>query len=252
MCFGRGDVVSDKEHLVIYPVINKENRNSRKVLHECVSPYLTHTYNMVIHLVQGGVLAILFLVLIENPLTTLIYFKILPVFLLICLLWHSYLVHDQYIAQRARIIDTLAPLALGLFECLLILSIPKSVFEYALFFTIIPFIGIFAYICPYTAYRDPDTLELYKEHFKEQGEDFAVTLHSELKRFDKYAVFMMTIVFFIFCTITAFIYYFNISEDFKTYFATISFTLIIIFLLYTNMDYFLNHSKKLQKFGYRW
>lgn len=244
--------MNDKEHLIIQPVINEENRDVKKVLHEPVSPYLTNTYNMIVTLVQGAVLATLFMILIENPLTLVIFFKTLPIFLLVCLIWHSYLVHDQYIAQRARLIDTLAPLALGLFQCLLILSISKSTIEYAVSFSIVPFVGIFAYIAPYTAYNDPGTRELYKEHFKEQGEDFAVTLHSECKRFDKFAVITMVFVFFVFSTITTFIYYINLSEDLKTYIATISFTLIIILLLYYDMKYFLNHSKKLQKFGYRW
>jgi hypothetical protein len=232
--------------------VGDENKQIRKVLHEPVSPYLAETYNMIIHLIQGVVLASLFVVLIENELTARLLFKIIPVFFLAVVIWHSYFVHDQYIAQRARLFDTLAPIMLGVSQGLVVWSIPRSISEYALFFAIVPLLGIVAYMAPLTAYRNPATLELFKEHFREQGKEFAVVLHSELKRFDKHSVVMMAIISFALGVVATFIYYVNLSEDHKTYLATILIVLILTPILRFDMRRFLNRSERLRKYGYRW
>jgi hypothetical protein len=197
--------------------------------------------------------ALFYIISIQENLDILFTLKVLDVFLLSCLIWHYYLVHDQYIAWRVRICDTVVPITLGLSQCLLILAIPKTIFIFSLCFIIIPIVGFFAYLNPFTGYRDPDAIELFKEHFKDQGPEFAENLHSELRSFDKSAMVAMVIVAAGLGVITALNYYIQaLSEEIKTYLFVIISGLIFIVLFKYDLRYQLNKSEKLKKYGYRW
>ena len=91
-------------------------RHYRKVLHEPLAPYVTQTYNTLMHLVQGLVLAAIFYVISIHwgQLTLLIVCN-----LIICVgglisLWYSYNTNTQYFIMRATILTTTIPVAMGI------------------------------------------------------------------------------------------------------------------------------------------
>jgi hypothetical protein len=234
--------------------MKRNNRQLRKVMHEPIAPYMAHTYNTLIHLVQGIVFGALFYIIsIQENVDILFTLKVVDVLLLTCLIWHYYLVHDQYIAWRARIRDTVVPIALGLSQCMLILAIPKTIFIFSLWFISIPIVGFFAYFNPFTGYKDPDAIELFREHFKDQDPEFAENLYSELRSFDISAMIAMVIVAVLLGVITALNYYIQaLSEEIKTYLFIIISGLIFMSLFKYDLKYKLNKSEKLKKYGYRW
>lgn len=234
--------------------LKRNNRQLKKILHEPIAPYLADTYNVVIHLVHGVVLGALFYIIsIQENFDILIAFKVFVVFLLVCLIWHSYLVHNLYGAWRIGIFDTIIPLVFALSQCLLVLAIPKNIFIFSLFFTIIPIIGFFAYLNAFIRLGEPEAIELYKEHFKDQGTEFAESLYLELRSFDKGAMVSMVIIAAVLGVITALSYYIQaLSEEIKTYIVIIIILLLFILLSRYDLKYKLNKSEKLKKYGYRW
>jgi len=118
---------------------NKTQLNLKTVLHEPITPYSTNAYNTLISVIQGIALAALFYIINESivklkPASFDISFvcRIVLAFLLICLIWHRYIVHDQYIAWRLTVFDTIIPMVFALLQIFLILSIPKSPFLFPL------------------------------------------------------------------------------------------------------------------------
>lgn len=197
--------------------------------------------------------ALFYVISIQENLDILIALKVLPVFLVICVIWHSYLVYIQHSAWRAGIFDTIIPLFFAIFQCLLILAIPKTIFIFSLCLTIIPIIGFFAYLNTFIRSGDPHIIELFKEHFREQGSEFAESLYLEVRGFGKDAMVAMLITAAAWGIMTALNYYIQaLSEEIKTYLFTIVSSLILILLLRYDLRYKLNKSEKLKEYGYRW
>ena len=234
--------------------MKRNNGQLKKVLHEPIAPYLASTYTTVTHLTQGVVLGALFYIIsIQEHLDILIAFKVFPVFLTICVIWHSYLLYIQYTAWRAGICDTVIPIVFAIFQSLLILTIPSTSFIFALCFTFIPIIGFFAYLNVFVKSGAPHIIELFKEHFKEQGSEFAESLYLEVRGFSKDAMVAMSITAAVWGILAALNYYIQaLSEEIKTYLFTIVSSSILMLLLRYDLRYKLNKSEKLKAYGYRW
>lgn len=226
----------------------------KSTLHEPVSSYLTHSYNMVTQLVQSVNLAALFFVIsIQQEFNLLFACKVIVLLLLICLIWHSYIYQDQFISWRPRKRDTITPIFFFITQSILTVTINQPIFIFALFFTLVPIVGFFGYYNPYTGYKQPDSLKLFKEHFKGEGEEFAENFHSELMSFDKQASKNMASVALILGLTTVLFFYTQpFYELIKSYLFIVSCGLIIIALLHFDMKYYLTNSQRLQKYGYNW
>ena len=110
-------------------------RHYRKVLHEPLAPYVTQTYNTLMHLVQGLVLAAIFYVISIHwgQLTLLIVCN-----LIICVgglisLWYSYNTNTQYFIMQATILTTTIPVAMGISQVGLALSVASPIYIFTLF-----------------------------------------------------------------------------------------------------------------------
>jgi hypothetical protein len=224
------------------------------VLHEPVAPYVVHSYNMLMHLVQGLVLAALFFVISEQEHFTL------PLLcnLIICLgimvsLWYNFLTNNQYgSAMRASVLNTLIPILLGVFQVGLALAITQSIYLFTLLMVPIFITVMIQLVDHINKHKNPQSLEIWKEHYKELGSQFAQDLFGELKRYEKdqlHKVFKLTISLGI---LTLFNYFFPLSLEIKTYISFIIVGIFIVLSVYFDLNHFFNDSEKLKKYGYKW
>jgi hypothetical protein len=233
--------------------MKENNRQLKKVLHEPMALYLTLTYNTLISLVQGFVLgAIFYVITIQQNIDTLIICNLAISFLFAVFVWHSYIIHNQFIVIRASITDTLIPIGLGISQSLLALSIPKLIyiFTFVLIFVIIML--IFSLLNVFIKNKDPVALEVFKEHLKEQGPDFAEDLYEEIRNFEKQSIRNSSYIVVWFSILTAFNYFIPINMEIKAYISTIVIGFFILVMCRYDLNHYLNRSKKLEKYGYKW
>jgi len=175
----------------------------RKILFEPVGPYFADAYTTLTSVVQGLALGILGfqiatlyfdgkgadidLTLLKSAVTL----KLFLVFLLICLMWHRYIVHNQFYAWQLGVEDTIIPLTFGILEVLLILAAPKALIYSAFLFACVSTLGIFAYVNTIQKHRDPPenpkALAIYKEHFHSLGTEFGAIMFDEVTRYERRA-----------------------------------------------------------------
>lgn len=94
---------------------------------------------------------------------------------------------------------------------------------------------------------------MLKEHFSDEGEQFAKDLFWELSNFEKSAQIQMIVAVIIGCILAVINYYIqSISEEFKTYFTTVVFGSFIIFLFRYDLGRKLNKSSYAELKKYRW
>jgi hypothetical protein len=173
----------------------KEAFQLKKVLYEPVAPYFADTYNTLVSVVQGFALGALVYVF-SKEINLLIILKSIVTGGTICIIWHRFVHHVQYIAWGLRIIDTLIPMSFAVLQYWLILTIPEEkILTFSIAITCIFFLGVITYI---NASPRKHLLQLYKEHFG--NENFAEDLFSELKNFNNHALILM-IVFTAVCAI---------------------------------------------------
>jgi len=181
----------------------KDTADLKTVLFEPVAPYFADAYNTLSSVVQalalgvmGYEIAKLFFetnsadlnwAIIQSPATG----NLLLAFMLICLLWHRYIVHNQFYAWEIGVGDTVIPITFGLLEVLLILSADKSVFYSSFFMACISTWGVVAYINTIQKHNDPPempkALILYRKHFASSHPGFADSLFWEVASFEKRA-----------------------------------------------------------------
>lgn len=187
-----------------------EEGNLKKIFFEPVAPYFVTTYNTLISVVQGVALAALFSIIHEaitkSKLELLIACKVFIAFLIICLGWHSYITHNQYLAWQIRVRDTLVPMVFALLQILLILSILEGMFYFSLSMTALFSGGCIAYLNSMYHHGRPETEVMYKGHFSGMGDEFARDLLLEIYGFEKTKVREMLFMALISGMLTFFIY----------------------------------------------
>jgi hypothetical protein len=230
-------------------------RHYRKVLHEPLAPYVTQTYNTLMHLVQGLVLAAIFYVISIHwgQLTPLIVLN-----LIICIgglisLWYSYNTNTQYFIMRATILTTTIPIAMGISQVGLALSVASPIYIFTLFI-IPPYILIIIQFWDnIKKHNDPLAWEMWKEHFRELGSKFTRDFFDEIKRYETEGIRRMSYLAILIGILTLFNYYFPLNLTIKGYISFIAIILIFIFMMNnSDMNDHLNRSEKLKKYGYKW
>jgi D-ribose pyranose/furanose isomerase RbsD len=229
-------------------------RQYKKVLHEPMAPYLASVYNILTHLIQGLVLAALFFVMsIQTQITPLVLSNLIISFGFVVVIWHTFINHNQYIVMRISVIDTLLPIILAICQVTLALAINQPIYIHTLLiFPIIIMLEIIA-LNAYIKNKDPMALEIFKEHFKDLGTQFAQDFYDEFRNFEEITIKRNMITLFIILSIlTIFNYFAPLNLTIKTYISTIVVGIIIILIGYYDLNRYFNNSKKLKKYGYKW
>jgi hypothetical protein len=230
-------------------------RHYRKVLHEPLAPYVTQTYNTLMHLVQGLVLAAIFYVISIHwgQLTPLIVLN-----LTICIgglisLWYSYNTNTQYFIMRATILTTTIPIAMGISQVGLALSVASPIYIFTLFI-IPPYILIIIQFWDnIKKHNDPLAWEMWKEHFHELGSKFTRDFFDEIKRYETDGIRRISYLTILIGILTLFNYYFPLNLTIKGYISFIAIlTIFIVMMNHSDMNDHLNRSEKLKKYGYKW
>ncbi|MGZ4847486.1 MAG: hypothetical protein ACXVIP_05325 [Halobacteriota archaeon] len=232
----------------------KKKRQIKQVLHEPISPYVTDSFNTITHLGQGVTLAALFYIItIQTEFDLLTAGKLVVLFLGIGFIWHLYLTSNQFVGWRPRIQDTLHPIALAIAECLLVVSIHQPIYVFAFFFTLILVIFIFAASFAITGNSRPEAVELFREHFKAQGELFADEFRLETISIYKRFLAVGAILVPVFYLVTAALYVFSSLSDVVASYAFLALCYAFFIVMFRfDYIYYLNHSETLKKYGYRW
>lgn len=191
-----------------------EKQHMKSVLFEPVAPYFANTYNTLLSVVQGIAMAALVAMInkiyfasessatVLETLSSSEPWKLAIVFLLICLIWHRYVTHDQYYAWRLGVWDSIIPIGFAVAQIMLVLSIPKDIAYFGLFITVIAILGFFAYMNTIYRHDSPQTKKIYDEHFNPLREGLSDFMYQEVKNFEKRAQMQILVVAFVFLILT--------------------------------------------------
>lgn len=229
----------------------------KKVLFEPVAPYFADAYTTLTSVVQGLALGVLGYeiakLFFENGspnldfkiLESIVTGKLFLIFLFICLLWHRYIVHNQFYAWELGVGDTIIPISFGLLEALLILAVPKALVYSSFIFACISTLGVVAYVNTIQKHNDPPdnpkALALYKHHFASLGKDFAEAMFWEVTRFEKKAQIELIISSLIMWALTISLYCGAIRESYQN---AIYFCVCSLILIRLMVSHLWNHLKK--------
>ena len=172
---------------------------SEKILHDPLSNYISGTYNTLMSVVQGvslgGVFYVMQLQFDHGELITWeSILKLSVVILLMSLLWHRYVVHNQFAVWRLEIQDTLIPIILGVLQFWLVLAIFCQIWWFSAALAAISAVGMVAYINTVWRYEKQETRQLFVEHFKNESEDFALSLWHEILKYQRLSTLNMAII----------------------------------------------------------
>jgi len=229
-------------------------RHYRKVLHEPLAPYVVNTYNTLTHLVQSLVLAAIFYVLTTlPPITLLIVCNLIICLTLVIFVWYIYLTTSQYFVIRASPFNTIIPVTLGFTQVALALNIDQPIYIFTFF--LIPVFIIFLGQIVDNILKDskPMAFEIWSEHFRELGTQFAQDMFDEYRRYQKVGLRNGILGIILIGLLTLFNYFFPLNLTIKGYISFIAVILIFVFMMNnSDMNDHLNKSEKLKKYGYKW
>jgi hypothetical protein len=142
------------------------------ILGESIADYVTNAYNTLISVVQGVAIAALCVEFDKaNPSTPhFFYAKAILVFLVICLIWHRYIVENQFIAWRLAIPDTIIPMAFAVLQIRMVNSLSEGPGELCIAFLLLFICGGFAYWNGRTKHSTPQAKEMFTRHFVTFGD----------------------------------------------------------------------------------
>jgi hypothetical protein len=230
-------------------------RHYRKVLHEPLAPYVANTYNTLTHLIQGLVIAAIFYVITTlPPITPLIVCNLIISLTLLIFVWYIYLTTSQYFVIRASPFNTIIPVSLGFVQVTLALNVAQPIYIFTLF--LIPVFIIFLGQILDNILKDskPMAFEIWNEHFRELGTQFAQDLFYEYRRYQKVGLRNGIFGIMLIGVLTLFNYFFPLNLTIKGYISFIIIEPLFIFvgLYLSDMNRFFNNSEKLKKYGYEW
>ena len=169
--------------------------------------YFSTIYNTLISIVCGVAIGALFtdeminFEIFHNP---ILFLKVLNISIIVCIVWHHYIVHTQFVAWEIGTIDTIIPF---MFACLLMLSVKtldsNSILGYALFLTAFFFLACIAYINSFISLNDKEKIiSVYEKHYKNKV--LAGCIYKKIINFEitciKYCL-VFTCIFFVFTCI---------------------------------------------------
>lgn len=230
----------------------------KKVLHEPVAPYFANTYNTLISVVQSLALGALLYIVKKEFNLLIVLPKSIVTFGVICVIWHRYVINTQYIAWRLSFLDTLIPMCFALGQFWLILTIPKTAFDFSLALICLSILGFFAYLnatlrLKGTKLKGSELKGLLDEHFMDKT--FSKHFFQELYSFEKGAMVFTIVMFIVSVILTAGNYFINInsfSEEGKTYVTTAVLALMIFIMIRYDLRHKLKESKESKELKKWW
>jgi len=225
-------------------------------LHEPIAPYFASMYSTLVSIAQGLAIGGLFYIISEafptlSSITFWVYCKIFIVFLLICLIWHRYVSHFQYLAWRPSVFDAIISMGFAVLQSLLIVSIRESIFYFSLSLSLLFFLGFLVYLNVLIRHNNPQTLEVFKEHFAFINDEFAITLYDEITLFNRRARWQMIVISLVFAVIALLIHSFEfISENIYTLFITMLCLFVFIYLFRIDLPETFKRSERLKQYGF--
>lgn len=167
-----------------------------QALHEPVTPYFAAAYTTLMSIVQGVALAMLAYVLFQQSLPPgmswwVIVTKATISSLVIGIVWHSYITLIQLGCWRLTILDTVIPIGFAVLECWVIISVPRSMFQFSLALAVTAIWGFFTFLNSELHSRTIGW-GLFEEHFGEQ--EFAHQLFSLLRAYHNSALIWTAIM----------------------------------------------------------
>lgn len=126
---------------------------------EAVAPYFASSYTTLVSIVQSISLYTLLDKNFDKALNNLtVAWESLITLLVICIIWHRYIAHTQYLAWRLKPMDTLIPLTFGILQFFMVISCDKydlATFSYG--FSLIFLLGWIAYINAIHRFREKES-----------------------------------------------------------------------------------------------
>jgi hypothetical protein len=203
-----------------------------KALHEPVTPYFAAAYTTLMSIVQGVALAMLAYVVYQQGLpndmnVAVIVTKVTISWLVIGIVWHSYITHIQLGCWRLTVFDTLIPMGFAVLECWVIISVSRSMFQFSLALAVTAIWGFLTFLNS-ELHSSKSGGQLFEEHFGDK--QFANELFSQLRAYHKRALTWMAIVSGIFGIGAAVARITSFSERSKTIVIGLAFVTVILFL----------------------
>jgi hypothetical protein len=227
----------------------------RKVLHEPLAPYVVESYNRLTNLIQGLTVAAIFFVVTQLPeITPLIVCNLIICLTVVIFIWHTYITTSQYYVMRASPFNTIIPVILGFTQVALALTVDQPIYIFTMFLTIVMIIFLFQIVDNIHKDSKPQALEIWKEHYKELGTQFAQDIFDEYRRYQRIGLRNCFLGIMSVVVLTSFNYLFPISLEIKGYisFIIVEILFLIVGLYFSDLNRFFNNSEKLKKYGYEW
>jgi hypothetical protein len=241
---------------------DSERAKLKKLLFEPIAPYYADALNTLFSVVQGLAMGIygyeisecLFKTdsIIKGDAICFSAFEFFIAFLVICVLWHRYISHNQLYAWILRARDTVIPVVFGLLEVFLILTIqtPHNLQRFALYFALISTWGFVGYLNVHFRFDSSEAQIIYSEHFAEYGLDFTKDLYYAVKEFEDKALRELRLTLVLMWECVAIIHWNLYSEKIQmAIFGTLS-SLILLRLLIDNIWKHLLKSPKLNAYPF--
>ena len=175
-----------------------------------VAPYFSSIYNTLVSIVCGVALGSLLTKFFQNlPANHVLYYwRVVNAFLIITIIWHHYIIHNQFVAWDIGWRDTLIPFGFaGLLMLLVYVVTIKNIVWLSYVFTFLCFGGWFAYYNSTRELRENKKriIKLYQSVFQDR---FAQCLYETIINFEKKAksYFGILSIFFMIISIIITIY----------------------------------------------
>jgi hypothetical protein len=156
--------------------------------------------------------------------------------------------------MRPSSLNTVIPIILGFTQVALVLTVDQPVYVFTTVFIIIMILFLFQLLDNMHKDSKPQALEIWREHYKELGTQFAEDLFGEYRSYQRFALRNIIVGLVSFSFLTLFNYLFPLSLEIKGYisFIIIETLFIAVGFYLSDMNRFFNNSEKLKKYGYEW
>lgn len=229
-----------------------------QLFHEPLSPYISTTYNTLLSVVQGvalgGIFYTLFTAHSANALTWELCIRLLIAGSLIAVLWHRYVIHNQFAVWRLAFQDTAIPFLFAASQFWLVLSLRSDIQWFTGALTTVAAIGSLAYINTVRRYQKPQTVQHFVRHVKRfrslHPEDFdvdpsafGVALHHSILSFQRHEIITTFVGVCINGSMTALNIYGGTLPPWITFGGSyVAAAGIILWLWYFDLRWWLNHN----------
>lgn len=230
--------------------LKKDGLNKYIMLNEPISPYFTNIYNTLVSVICGVSLGIIFSIVYSYVINLNKFpdisidmiksiWQLAIIVLIICIVWHHYIMHNNFVAWKINLRDTFIPFSFSILFFVISASTTKNIRYFIYCFTLFCFIGFLAYLNSfYELTRFDKIKEIYSNHYNDLGENAGCCILNIILIFERKAV-----VFFLSFTVFFSAISYSVSElcknniNYNTYsFACLFFiTVTLIMMLKLNL-----------------